>query len=149
MPAINISPSTNGVVIGGASERPQLDGLANGNGPVPLPVGTVNAMRTLVECEVILKGGLGPFELSDEEIIMMVQKGKIPPYALEKVLQDFERAVKIRRAVICASLLFPFDLCRAISELTQAAIAFFLFSSSLCHQDPRDVRPPHASLRLL
>ena len=39
-------------------------------------------------------------ELSDEEFIMMVQKGKIPLYALEKTLGDFERAVKVRRAVI-------------------------------------------------
>ena len=31
---------------------------------------------------------------------MMVQKGKIPLYALEKTLGDFERAVKVRRAVI-------------------------------------------------
>jgi hydroxymethylglutaryl-CoA reductase (NADPH) len=38
--------------------------------------------------------------LSDEEVILLVEKGKIAPYALEKVLKDLERAVKIRRAVI-------------------------------------------------
>lgn len=111
-PSLNHLPSAksdalntpaNGIVIGGDSDRPQLDGLANGNGAVPLALGTVQEMRSLADCEIVLKSGLGPFQLSDEEIIMMVQKGKIPPYSLEKVLQDYERAVKIRRAVICMS----------------------------------------------
>lgn len=41
-----------------------------------------------------------PDLLSDEEIIAIVQAGKMAPYALEKVLGDFERAVHIRRALI-------------------------------------------------
>lgn len=41
-----------------------------------------------------------PDRLSDEEIISVVQSGKMAPYALEKVLGDFERAVHIRRALI-------------------------------------------------
>jgi hydroxymethylglutaryl-CoA reductase (NADPH) len=41
--------------------------------------------------------------LNDEEIILLAQKGKIAPYALEKVLRDFDRAVKVRRALICES----------------------------------------------
>lgn len=41
-----------------------------------------------------------PDQLSDEEIISVVQSGKMAPYALEKVLGDFERAVHIRRALI-------------------------------------------------
>jgi hydroxymethylglutaryl-CoA reductase (NADPH) len=41
-----------------------------------------------------------PELLSDEEIIMVVQSGKMAAYALEKVLGDFERAVHIRRALI-------------------------------------------------
>jgi hydroxymethylglutaryl-CoA reductase (NADPH) len=101
MPGLTVSEPA--LIIGGPSDRPQLDGLANGNGPVALPAGTVLDMRPLDECVEILKGGLGPFELSDEEVIMLVQKGKIPPYALEKTLQNLERAVKIRRAVICPS----------------------------------------------
>lgn len=39
--------------------------------------------------------------MSDEEIIMLSQAGKIPAYSLEKILGDFERAVFIRRALIC------------------------------------------------
>ncbi|KAG8762467.1 3-hydroxy-3-methylglutaryl-coenzyme A (HMG-CoA) reductase isozyme [Ceratobasidium sp. 423] len=42
----------------------------------------------------------GPSTLTDEEVILLGQRGKIAPYALEKVLGNFERAVKIRRALI-------------------------------------------------
>lgn len=108
MPGLTLtSASEPSLVIGGPSDRPALDGLSNGNGPVALSPGTAIDMRPLDECVEILKGGLGPFQLSDEEIILLVQKGKIPPYALEKTLQNLERAVKIRRAVICA---YPFSV---------------------------------------
>lgn len=46
--------------------------------------------------------------MSDEEVILLGQEGKIQAYALEKVLGDFERAVKIRRALICK---FKVSLC--------------------------------------
>ncbi|KHN94691.1 HMG CoA reductase [Metarhizium album ARSEF 1941] len=39
-------------------------------------------------------------ELSDEEVVTMSMRGKIPGYALEKALKDFTRAVKIRRTII-------------------------------------------------
>jgi hydroxymethylglutaryl-CoA reductase (NADPH) len=39
--------------------------------------------------------------LNDEEIIKLAQHGKIPAYNLEKVLGHHERAVRIRRALIC------------------------------------------------
>ncbi|KAK4116854.1 3-hydroxy-3-methylglutaryl-CoA reductase [Canariomyces notabilis] len=39
-------------------------------------------------------------ELSDEEVIALSMRGKIPGYALEKTLKDFTRAVKIRRTII-------------------------------------------------
>ncbi|KAJ3537939.1 hypothetical protein NM688_g6593 [Phlebia brevispora] len=38
--------------------------------------------------------------LSDEEVILLAQNGKIAPYALEKMLGDLERAVAVRRALI-------------------------------------------------
>lgn len=41
-----------------------------------------------------------PEVLSDEEVISIVQSGKMAAYALEKVLGDLERAVNIRRALI-------------------------------------------------
>ncbi|TIC06581.1 hypothetical protein E3Q16_01066 [Wallemia mellicola] len=62
--------------------------------------------RSLEECSELLQRSkdspsITPStEFSDEEFIMLVQQGKIPMYALEKLLGDFERAVKIRRAVI-------------------------------------------------
>ena len=42
----------------------------------------------------------GPGALNNEEVVLLVQRGVIAPYALEKVLQDLERAVLIRRAVL-------------------------------------------------
>lgn len=54
-------------------------------------------MRTLEECMALTQT---PEALSDEEVILLVQKGKMASYALEKVLGDLERAVSIRRALI-------------------------------------------------
>ncbi|KXJ96234.1 hydroxymethylglutaryl-coenzyme A reductase [Microdochium bolleyi] len=49
-------------------------------------------------------------EMSDEEVIALSLKGKIPGYALEKSLKDCTRAVKVRRAIISRT--------RATSDLT-------------------------------
>ncbi|GAN01908.1 hydroxymethylglutaryl-CoA (NADPH) reductase [Mucor ambiguus] len=54
-------------------------------------------IRTLEECMPLTQT---PESLSDEEVIMLVQKGKMASYALEKVLGDLERAVSIRRALV-------------------------------------------------
>jgi hydroxymethylglutaryl-CoA reductase (NADPH) len=54
-------------------------------------------IRTLEECINLTQT---PEALSDEEVILLVQKGKMASYALEKVLGDLERAVSIRRALI-------------------------------------------------
>ncbi|EIE89473.1 hypothetical protein G6F46_006521 [Rhizopus delemar] len=54
-------------------------------------------VRTLEECKALIKT---PDQLSDEEVIALVQNGQITSYALEKILGDFERAVCIRRALI-------------------------------------------------
>ena len=63
--------------------------------------------RSLEECIEIFENGPRPVQaslstLNDEEIILLAQNGKIAAYALEKVLGDLERAVSIRRALICA-----------------------------------------------
>ncbi|KAJ6131508.1 hypothetical protein N7523_001214 [Penicillium sp. IBT 18751x] len=64
--------------------------------------------RTMEECELMLKEKRAP-HLTDEELIALSLKGKLPGYALEKTMEDenlmsrvdaFTRAVKIRRAVI-------------------------------------------------
>jgi len=47
--------------------------------------------------------------LNNEEVILLSQKGKIAAYALEKMLGDNERAVLVRRALICKSS-FPHPL---------------------------------------
>ncbi|KAJ5095683.1 hypothetical protein NUU61_005039 [Penicillium alfredii] len=64
--------------------------------------------RTAEECELILKDKRAP-TLTDEELVNLSLRGKLPGYALEKTMEDetlmsrvdaFTRAVKIRRAVI-------------------------------------------------
>lgn len=55
--------------------------------------------RSPQECEVLLKEKKTKF-LSDEEIVELSLRGKIPGYALEKTLGDMTRAVKIRRSLV-------------------------------------------------
>jgi len=62
--------------------------------------------RSLDECIDIFENGPRPVQaslatLNDEEVVLLAQNGKVAPYALEKVLGDLERAVVIRRALIC------------------------------------------------
>ncbi|UZJ53475.1 hypothetical protein CBS101457_002795 [Exobasidium rhododendri] len=59
--------------------------------------------RTFEDVVELYAEGSGVVFLSDEEVILLVQKGKLAAYALEKILQDHERAVLIRRAVISRS----------------------------------------------
>ncbi|OAX81689.1 hydroxymethylglutaryl-CoA reductase (NADPH) [Emergomyces africanus] len=64
-------------------------------------------LRSREECEKLLKEKMAPF-LTDEELIDLSLRGKIPGYALEKTMEDpsipridaLTRAVKIRRAAI-------------------------------------------------
>ena len=67
---------------------------------------TSTPTRSLEECINIFENGPRPVSVSlsllnDEEVILLAQNGKIQAYALEKVLGDLERAVLIRRALIC------------------------------------------------
>lgn len=57
------------------------------------------SQRTLPEMEKMLKEQRAQ-ELTDEELVVLSLRGKLPGYALEKTLKDFTRAVKIRRAII-------------------------------------------------
>lgn len=75
-------------------------------------------IRSLEECIDIFENGPRPVSVSlatlnDEEVILLAQNGKIAPYALEKMLGDLDRAVFIRRALICEaffdSLMHGFD----------------------------------------
>ncbi|RAH43985.1 HMG-CoA reductase [Aspergillus brunneoviolaceus CBS 621.78] len=76
---------------------PKID-LNNQDGPT----------RSAEECELFLKEKRAAF-LSDEELVDLSLKGKIPGYALEKTMENedlmsrrdaFTRAVKIRRSVV-------------------------------------------------
>lgn len=63
-------------------------------------------VRSLLDCIDIYENGPRPVAVScslltDEEIVLLAQNGKIAAYALEKVLGDLERAVRIRRSLIC------------------------------------------------
>ncbi|KAK3936172.1 3-hydroxy-3-methylglutaryl-coenzyme A reductase [Diplogelasinospora grovesii] len=58
-----------------------------------------SVMRTKEELEKMLQEKRA-HELSDEEVVALSLRGKIPGYALEKTLKDFTRAVKIRRTII-------------------------------------------------
>ena len=73
-----------------------------------------DVVRSLEECVDIFENGPRPQSvalsmLNDEEVVLLAQHGKIAAYALEKVLgmDELERAVRIRRALIC---MFPFLL---------------------------------------
>lgn len=62
---------------------------------------SISIIRNTEESLAVLNNpDLGPAALADEEIINLVQNAHIAPYALEKVLGDFERAVIIRKIVI-------------------------------------------------
>ena len=74
-----------------------------------------DVVRSLEECVDIFENGPRPQSvalsmLNDEEVVLLAQHGKIAAYALEKVLgmDELERAVRIRRALICMSLFFFF-----------------------------------------
>lgn len=66
--------------------------------------------RTIPELEQMISESRVP-QMTDEEVVTMSMRGKIPGYALEKTLKDFTRAVKVRRTIISRT--------KATSELTQ------------------------------
>jgi hydroxymethylglutaryl-CoA reductase (NADPH) len=61
---------------------------------------SVRSIRSINQCMDLLTEGR-PSDLLDEEVIALALQKKIPLYALEKTLKDVERAVKVRRAVVC------------------------------------------------
>ena len=106
---------------------------------------TSTAVRSLEECIDIFENGPRPVSVSlsllnDEEVILLAQNGKIQAYALEKVLGDLERAVLIRRALVCTYILFFF--LRNFPWLTDAC------SSFIENQDAGAFRYPPVKLRL-
>ncbi len=84
----------------GALTSPREKAGAIGLQPVTHVVNDTVTTRPFDEIIELYAGGAGAFFLSDEELILLAQKGKIAGHALEKVLQDHDRAVKIRRALV-------------------------------------------------
>ena len=77
----------------------------------PTPPSSSSSIRSLDECIDVFENGPRPLSVSlktlnDEEVILLAQNGKIAMYALEKVLgnDELERAVRIRRALVCKLL---------------------------------------------
>ncbi|KAJ2158275.1 3-hydroxy-3-methylglutaryl-coenzyme A (HMG-CoA) reductase isozyme [Coemansia sp. RSA 552] len=56
-------------------------------------------VRPLSECQAVFKAD-GARKLNDNEVLLLVNAGVIPAYALEKHLDDYIRAIKVRRALI-------------------------------------------------
>lgn len=88
-----------------------------------------DTIRTLEECIDVFENGPRPLSssmkmLNDEEVILLAQNGKIAMYALEKVLgmDQLERAVRIRRALVCKFLSSFFFCDLVIDEYCSSAI---------------------------
>lgn len=81
----------------------RFEEILQGSGP-GTPEGTKASVgrRSYEEClELFESNTRNVTSMTDEEVILLAQHGKIPAYALEKVLGDLERAVIVRRALIC------------------------------------------------
>ncbi|EXJ83297.1 hydroxymethylglutaryl-CoA reductase (NADPH) [Capronia coronata CBS 617.96] len=91
-----------------APKPPQLE-LPQAPKPKPVDLAGANELtRSQAECEQMLKEKNAAY-LTDEELIDLSMRGKIPGYAIEKTLENpeamtrlesFVRAVKVRRAVV-------------------------------------------------
>ena len=89
-----------------------------------VPLGKVpDTPRTLDVCAKIFDGGVGALLLNDEEIVLLVQKGKVAAYALEKLLNDYERSVSIRRALIC-EFQYTFEIKNVADEWYSASFSW-------------------------
>ena len=121
--------------------------------PLPkpsLPPPPRGPTRPLAECIEIYESAESKRDtlakLSDEEVILLAQNGKIAAYALEKLLSggenglpELERAVRIRRALIC-----EFFYLFSWSSMTEAAQ-----SSGIEYPNTRRLGCPDDQLRLL
>ena len=66
-----------------------------------------NSTRNLEECEMILKASQANL-LTDDEILRLLDSGKMPSYGLEKALGASSRAVGIRRRLIGRAIDYEF-----------------------------------------
>lgn len=114
VPAVPRPPSVNGIssLLNSVDEKLKAQSTfttgdeSDSQDEEPGTKETSTPIRSLEECINIFENGPRPVSVSlsllnDEEVILLAQNGKIQAYALEKVLGDLERAVLIRRALIC------------------------------------------------
>ncbi|KAI9275911.1 3-hydroxy-3-methylglutaryl coenzyme A reductase [Phascolomyces articulosus] len=78
------------------TEKPATPAVAKTEAATVAPPSS-DVVRSIDECLTLIKT---PEALNDEEVVTLVQKGKIQPYALERTLGDFTRAVRVRRSLI-------------------------------------------------
>lgn len=93
----SVKPATNGHAIAPKAENPEDRTFSELSPLDEMPNGSVN--RSKEEAEAMVKAGKAPL-LTDNELVDLALRGKIPGYALEKTLGDKVRAVKIRRSLI-------------------------------------------------
>ena len=132
-----LSKSSSGATIVANMTPPSSSSDASSD--VADQAGAIENVRSLAECLDIFDNGPRPLSeslalLNDEEIILLALKGKIAAYALEKVLgmNELERAVRIRRALICTFFFFLF--------LVLPWLTLIYFSSCIADADTRVFR---------
>lgn len=92
-----------------ASTDDESDALTMRPPAVPASLRTPTVSHSQVELDKLL-AEKRTFDMTDEEIVALSLKGKIPGYALERSLKDCTRAVKVRRSIISRT--------RATADLT-------------------------------
>ncbi|KAJ5888376.1 hypothetical protein N7495_008417 [Penicillium taxi] len=96
--------------------------------------------RSPADCELMLKEKKAP-HLTDEELIDLSLRGKLPGYALEKSMEDetlmsrvdaFTRAVKIRRAVVSRTPITDTTRSLEVSKLPYQDYNYGLVHGACC-----------------
>ncbi|KAG8189184.1 hypothetical protein JTE90_013718 [Oedothorax gibbosus] len=67
----------------------------------PLTKSATGELRSIEECQAIVKSEIGGAGLLDDELILLAEKKIIQPHKLETIVQNPMRGVLIRRKLIC------------------------------------------------
>ncbi|KAK3694491.1 hydroxymethylglutaryl-coenzyme A reductase-domain-containing protein [Podospora appendiculata] len=104
-----IKPATPGVPLtpGSTDDESDAQSLLAKTANLGPPRPSIPRTKEMLDKMVLEKRA---HELSDEEVVALSLRGKIPGYALEKTLKDFTRAVRVRRMIISRT--------KATSDLT-------------------------------
>lgn len=88
--------------------------LNEDNMPLESTVEKITEPRSLIQCLAIFEREGNAVNLTDKEVELLVNSGKIPSYMLEKVVKNPERGIGIRRNLISFNKI---DLCDAMKGL--------------------------------